>query len=128
MSDLTDCPICLERFDKTNKIPKILSCGHTFCKDCLIKQKNKYKKIDCSICRESQTINDPNQLITNRAIFDLLYNPKVEEGNIFEHCDNLNLDRLEFKIIMIVPAGSGKTSWVRRYSLKKVDESYNVTI
>lgn len=128
MSDLTDCPICLERYDKTNKMPKILNCGHTFCKDCLIKQKKRYKKIDCSICRDKQTINDPNQLITNRTIFDLLYNPKIEEDDIFKHYDNLNLDKLEFKIIMIGPAGSGKTSLVRRYSLKKFDESYNVTV
>ena len=128
MSDLTECPICLERYDKTNKMPKILNCGHTFCKDCLIKQNDKYKKIECSICRENQTINDPNQLITNRTIFDLLYNPKIEEDNISENYDNLYLDKLDFKIIMIGPAGSGKTSLVRRYILKKFDETYNVTI
>ena len=30
-----DCPICLDKIDKTNKIK--LGCGHTFCETCMIK-------------------------------------------------------------------------------------------
>ncbi len=36
-----ECPICNEDYednDKSEKAPKVLSCGHTFCCEC-IKQK-----------------------------------------------------------------------------------------
>jgi small GTP-binding protein len=129
MSELTDCPICLERYNKTEKVPKILNCGHTFCKECLIKLKNKYGKLECSICRENIK-NDPEQLITNRTIFDLLYNPKIEENNIYERSNSNSItdEKLNFKIIMIGPANSGKTSIVRRYVDKKFNDDYKVTV
>ena len=129
MSELTDCPICLERYNKTEKVPKILNCGHTFCKECLIKQKNKYGKLECSICRENIK-NDPEQLITNRTIFDLLYTPKIEENNIYERSisNSITDEKLNFKIIMIGPANSGKTSIVRRYVDKKFNDDYKVTV
>ena len=129
MSELTDCPICLERYNKTEKVPKILNCGHTFCKECLIKQKNKYGKLECSICRENIK-NDPEQLITNRTIFDLLYTPKIEENNIYERSNSNSItdEKLSFKIIMIGPANSGKTSIVRRYVDKKFNDDYKVTV
>ena len=129
MSELTDCPICLERYNKTEKVPKILNCGHTFCKECLIKLKNKYGKLECSICRENIK-NDPEQLITNRTIFDLLYTPKIEENNIFERSNSNSItdEKLSFKIIMIGPANSGKTSIVRRYVDKKFNDDYKVTV
>ena len=123
MSELTECPICLERFNRTEKMPKILSCGHTFCKSCLIKQKNKSGQLSCSICRETQKIDDPEQMITNRTIYDLLYNPTNEIGD-----DNHNTSSLEYKVIMIGPSSSGKTSLVRRYMTKEFSEEYNVTV
>ena len=129
MSELTDCPICLERYNKTEKVPKILNCGHTFCKECLIKLKNKYGKLECSICRENIK-NDPEQLITNRTIFDLLYTPKIEENNIYERSNSNSItdEKLSFKIIIIGPANSGKTSIVRRYVDKKFNDDYKVTV
>ena len=95
MSELAECPICFERFNRTEKMPKILSCGHTFCKSCLIKQKQKFNQLSCPVCRESQKINDPEQLITNRTIYDLLYNPT----EILD--DTQNTSSFEYKVIMI---------------------------
>ena len=42
---LTECQICFERYNKNNKEPKILSCGHTFCKECLMKFQANVKEI-----------------------------------------------------------------------------------
>ena len=116
---LTECPICLERFNRTEKMPKILSCGHTFCKGCLKKQREKDNQLFCSICREKQPVNDPEQLITNRAFYDLLYNPTNEELDDDSVSSNLSSDSkeetFEYKVIMIGPAFSGKTSLVKRY-------------
>ena len=46
---LTECQICFERYNKTNKEPKILSCGHTFCKECLSDGIKAVKEINCFI-------------------------------------------------------------------------------
>lgn len=129
---LTECPICLERYNKTEKMPKILSCGHTFCKSCLIKQNQKNNELFCSICREKQNVNDPEQLITNRTIYDLLYNPMNENLDDASVSSNYSTDskeeKFEFKVIMIGPAFSGKTSLVKRYVTQAFIDTYNVTV
>ena len=30
------CPICLETYNETNRLPKILPCAHTFCLECVL--------------------------------------------------------------------------------------------
>ena len=129
MSKKTECPICFERFDNSTKAPKILSCGHTFCLECLKKDLNKTQQLKCSICRKVQEINDADQLITNRTIYDLLYEPLENEEENTEY--NITLGEIEFievKIIMIGPPSSGKTSFIRRYIDKSFIDKYNVTV
>lgn len=132
MSSLTECPICFERFNRTEKMPKILSCGHTFCKSCLIKQKQKNNNLFCSICRENQNVNDPEQLITNRTIYDLLYNPtnkSLDEDSVSSNNSSDSKKKtFEYKVIMIGPAFSGKTSLVKRYVAQNFIDTYNVTV
>lgn len=134
MAELTNCQICKERYNKTEKMPKILNCGHTFCKECLINKNTQYDKFECPICHENQTIDNPEQLITNRMIFDLLYKPKIEEennilsDNISQRSNSINLDNISFKIIMIGPSGSGKTSLVKRYVHKEFTDCHKVTV
>lgn len=121
MSKVTDCPICLERYDNKERAPKILSCGHTFCKKCLIalmKQSNSYK---CSICRKNQSLDDIDNLSTNLVIYDLLYNPE-QEDNVFIEEKNI------FKIILLGSAYTGKTSLIHRYVDKEYQEDYVITI
>ncbi len=80
MEELIECHICSERYNTTIKMPKILNCGHTFCKECLNKSLKYTKELSCSICRQITNINDPEQLITNRTIYDLLNNiPSLNE-------------------------------------------------
>ena len=129
MSKKTECPICFERFDNSTKAPKILSCGHTFCLECLKKDLNKTQQLKCSICRKVQEINDADQLITNRTIYDLLYEPLENEEENTEY--NITLEEIEFievKIKMIGPPSSGKTSFIRRYIDKSFIDKYNVTV
>ena len=131
MAELTECPICSERYNRTEKSPKILSCGHTFCKDCLIKSLKYSKNLLCSICRQNQNIKEPEQLITNRTIYDLLYNTtNVNELNnsISSISSSEEKAQISFKIIMIGPAFSGKTSLVKRYVFKKFSDDYKVTV
>ena len=37
MENIIDCTICMEKYNSNNKIPRILSCGHTYCTQCLEK-------------------------------------------------------------------------------------------
>jgi hypothetical protein len=97
---LTECQICFERFNKTNKEPKILNCGHTFCKECLIHMQKRIEEIKCSICGKKQSEKNVEAFTTNRLLFDLLYIPIVEIKN--------EKDKKAFKVILIGHASSGK--------------------
>ena len=130
MSELTICPICFERFNITDKDPKILSCGHTFCKECLFKQKEKENNFKCSICRKIQNIDNPDEITTNRTIYDLLYNPKQENDdndNSLQSLDN-NEKPIVFKFIVIGPPYAGKSCLVARYIDKTFSDKYGMTV
>ena len=76
MENIIECSICLERYDKKEKLPRILTCGHTFCTSCLIKIKENNKpdnKIKCPL--DSKLEADKNsieEIPINRVIVDLL--------------------------------------------------------
>ena len=48
-TDLYTCQICLE--DQTKRTPRLLSCHHSFCQDC-IKNPVKQGKVECPTCRK----------------------------------------------------------------------------
>ena len=132
MSELIECPICSERYNRTIKMPKILSCGHSFCKECLIKSLKYSPELLCSICRQKQNVIDPEQLITNRTIYDLLYNTtnldQLNNTASSISSSDVSEPEISFKIILIGPAFSGKTCLVKRYIFKKFSEDYQVTV
>lgn len=121
MSKVTDCPICLERYDNKERAPKILSCGHTFCKKCLIALQHQSSSYKCSICRKNQSLDDIDILSTNLVIYDLLYNPEQDE-NVFIEEKNI------FKVILLGSACTGKTSLIHRFIDKEFQEDYVITI
>lgn len=54
MSDyVIKCPMCDRIYNDKEQIPLNLTCGHTFCKQCL---KNSYRDdafLECRICRKN---------------------------------------------------------------------------
>ena len=62
--DLYTCEVCLENM--LNKNPRLLSCHHSFCTDCLRKIM-KNGSIHCPTCRKETVVenNDVNLLIAN---------------------------------------------------------------
>lgn len=48
MNKVFRCPKCTYFFDKNNKMPLTLPCGHVLCKECLFAERNR-DKIQCSI-------------------------------------------------------------------------------
>ena len=50
-----DCFICTEHYHHENLFPRLLSCGHTFCSNCLEKLL-KNKSITCPDCRKTTSV------------------------------------------------------------------------
>ncbi|XP_065136798.1 E3 ubiquitin-protein ligase RNF183 [Paramisgurnus dabryanus] len=75
--DLEDleCIVCFCNFDNVFKAPKLLSCGHTFCLECLARinvNSAELKTLTCPICREPTEIRhgrDLPHLGNNEDIF-----------------------------------------------------------
>ena len=124
----TICDICMEEYDdndKSEKCPRILLCGHSFCTTCLKKIKLKNKNIICPTCREID-IREINKITINRAIYDLIWEKKQKINNNFidnNDITNNNIIHKENKILtsdyktdfllkiaLIGDASTGKTS------------------
>ena len=50
-----DCFICTEHYHHENLFPRLLSCGHTFCSNCLEKLL-KNNSISCPDCRKTTSV------------------------------------------------------------------------
>ena len=124
----TICDICMEEYDdndKSEKCPRILLCGHSFCTTCLKKIKLKNKNIICPTCREID-IREINKITINRVIYDLIWEKKQKINNNFidnNDITNNNIIHKENKILtsdyktdfllkiaLIGDASTGKTS------------------
>ena len=72
------CDICLEKYGDNERSPKILSCGHTFCSECIKKLLNINKnKIICPIDREIYKTSF-DKIPLNRIILDLISEEKKQ--------------------------------------------------
>lgn len=82
------CPICQEIFDD----PYRITCGHTFCKKCLIQWEKKSNDTVCPLCREEYLNNLSGkdliaQAMINDAIVTCIYKgcPWKEKLSNLEH-------------------------------------------
>ncbi|KAE9608956.1 putative [Myosin heavy-chain] kinase transcription factor WD40-like family [Lupinus albus] len=51
--DLPECPVCLETYNDTVSIPRVLSCGHSICEACLVSLPQRYPNtIRCPACTQ----------------------------------------------------------------------------
>ena len=83
-----ECDICLNEWDNKKHIPRILSCGHSICEQCLkaIVLKNNQGNFECPTCRRIQTnlksLDDIQKLKKNISLMKIY--DKVDQ-----HKDNL---------------------------------------
>ena len=71
------CSICMEEFDNSaKKLPKLLPCGHTFCKDCTLQCLNNdfNRTFRCPLCKKRLQLQpgDVRHLPNNLTIISLL--------------------------------------------------------
>ena len=105
------CDICLEEFDnnfRSDKSPRVLNCGHTFCGECL--KNNSNNVIICNFCGQ-RTEKNVDDLPINKIIIE-----KIEEEIISsmkyintEIIDINNLDN-SYSVGLMGETGGGKTS------------------
>eukprot|EP00118_Oscarella_pearsei_P024519 m.306225 g.306225 ORF g.306225 m.306225 type:complete len:1117 (+) comp41072_c0_seq1:1181-4531(+) len=65
-TEFLQCPICLQAFSETVRLPISLACGHTACKSCL----NSLQRKQCQFC-SSPIHTDIDKLPVNDAILQL---------------------------------------------------------
>ncbi|KAL7633595.1 UNVERIFIED_CONTAM: hypothetical protein RMT77_016128 [Armadillidium vulgare] len=76
MEYLYKCKICCKRYNKSNVMPKVLNCGHTFCSQCIT-------KLDNSLCPNCQApITQKTEFPINYLVFDLINKFDKPEGNL----------------------------------------------
>lgn len=80
---LLDCSICLSTLQE----PVTTECGHTFCKDCLLRTMTELNKKACPYCRtELSRIGKTNQIIS--GWIDYLSSSSEEEEEDYQQQDS----------------------------------------
>ena len=65
------CDICFEEYNDTNHLPVQLSCGHTFCKCCLIDLKSRNSILECPHDRTAET-REISSIPRNYLVLDMI--------------------------------------------------------
>ncbi|XP_013919335.1 PREDICTED: putative E3 ubiquitin-protein ligase SH3RF2 [Thamnophis sirtalis] len=68
LSDMLECPVCLEKLDAS---AKVLPCQHTFCKPCLQRILKSHKELRCPECR-TLVLSNIEELPSNLFLIRLL--------------------------------------------------------
>jgi len=90
-----ECRICFEKFDKQSRKPISISCGHSFCLNCVdsLKQTN-YK---CPTCRRPIINQQPNYIMMDLLESNLIVDPdsqlKNEINTTFNEIDQTKKER-----------------------------------
>ena len=98
-ADLYTCGICLEHMGTRN--PRLLSCHHSFCEDCM-KKLVKDKSIICPSCRNITAVlqNDVTTLSINFFLLQVLEREREREikqenkGNICQFCNKATAENI----------------------------------
>ncbi|XP_066956623.1 uncharacterized protein [Macrobrachium rosenbergii] len=88
ISSLLCCEICTQPYNNEERRPTMLpGCGHTFCKECLIKSRRR--NCSCPTCRKICD-TDVEQLPTNFSILDIMN--EESEKKCKAKCENFDDD------------------------------------
>ena len=80
------CDICYNEYDETDKIPRILSCGHTFCTQCI--KRFLEEKSSCPTCVKVIKHERIEDIPINFLAMSLLENESTEDSEESEDLES----------------------------------------
>lgn len=106
------CDMCSDEYDdnyKSQKTPRVLQCGHSFCTECLKSKIGKNNEIMCMFCgqKTNKKVEDcrVNKIIIEKLEEEIINSMKYIEGNIeISKIDN------QYSVGLMGETGGGKTS------------------
>ncbi|XP_067234524.1 nuclear factor 7, brain-like [Chanodichthys erythropterus] len=125
-SEELSCPVCCEIF----KSPVLLSCSHSFCKECLQQFWRTTKTQDCPVCRRSSKLEPPVNLALKNLCESFLKDIRSSgsEEICSLHNEKLKLFCLEDKQpVCVVCKDSLKHAKHTFRPISEVDPSYKVS-
>lgn len=85
-----ECPSCFELYDDNVRIPRNITCGHTYCEVCLTRLFEFKVRIECPACRMKLDPSiKPNKLSKNYVAADLARKQR-EIQNKLQFCPSHN--------------------------------------
>ncbi|KAK7282692.1 hypothetical protein RIF29_11669 [Crotalaria pallida] len=87
-AELPECPVCIETYNDTVSIPRVLSCGHSICEACLISLPQRYPNtIRCPACTQLANYSSqqgPSSLPKNIDLLriSLQHSPPSSKSNL----------------------------------------------
>uniref|UniRef100_A0A8C6U071 RING-type domain-containing protein n=1 Tax=Neogobius melanostomus TaxID=47308 RepID=A0A8C6U071_9GOBI len=98
-SEELECVICYCVYSRSEHIPRVLHCRHTFCSVCLEKlasQRGVVRTVCCPLCRwvtcTNASLSLPGALWVNTDIWDRISEEQLEEKSL-----DLDLDPQKLK-------------------------------
>lgn len=87
------CPNCDSTYNCSERIPLVLSCGHTFCLSCIKEQTKDKNYLFCNECKK-KTQGNHNDLSVNYSVYALQLKLKEDTDDYTAHTFN---DVVKFK-------------------------------
>ncbi|XP_030646910.1 RING finger protein 208 [Chanos chanos] len=89
LSEDLECTVCYAPYSRSERIPRVLFCRHTFCAPCLeamALEVSSYKTVRCPLCRQMTCLNRgvaiQEGLWVNSQVWDNI--PETEEKDEIE--------------------------------------------
>ena len=129
----TICSICQEEYgdnDKSEKAPKVLGCGHTFCSKCILDNKIKNNnKIICNVDGIEDT-REFDKIPFNKAMYEIIMEKKETTGMNVPVPIHSEKVKVKLNIGLIGDQCAGKTSISSCFTKNEVlkENNYKPTI
>uniref|UniRef100_A0A3Q2US70 RING-type domain-containing protein n=1 Tax=Haplochromis burtoni TaxID=8153 RepID=A0A3Q2US70_HAPBU len=121
-----ECCVCCYEYSRSNRIPRVLHCNHTFCAPCLermSKLEGAIYTVACPLCRwitcTRASLTLPGALWVNTEIWDQISTERNQNEN--HSMEDLKDPKSLLIDILNVQRG-GKTHWIKPTSKKATEQ------
>ncbi|XP_040888974.1 E3 ubiquitin-protein ligase TRIM39-like [Toxotes jaculatrix] len=114
------CAVCHHIF----KDPVVLSCSHSFCKDCVRSWWREKQKSECPICKETSLLNEPSVNLTLKNLCEAFSRERAPAGSeslCSLHFEELKLFCLDHQEPVCLICRDSKTHTDHRF--RPIDEA-----